>query len=295
MEKYYKLRLGKGRKQYVIGKRTDPFIRFNDRYRRLEAFAKKAYDANMLSEKRQYRMFTDVWQMASKRLQLEYDKHLQTHGITRNPTGELIRMAITSTEPIAATQPTITKQAMEDLLERLRANDEDAIREFKEIINSDPDKWLDGQDLVSIAKSELYRCFAANDVAVKILLEADVQRKLDILSSTVTSPMEAMLLEHLQVSILAAIYNRLMLVYEKRSMRERSSFEKRAVKAESQMERFWDRFYEFRKLAASNWSTLPTDLALHEPIGWKRPSRRSQQMAGYTEGLPDENLCSMVI
>ncbi len=292
MEKYYKLRLGKKRKQYVVGKRTDPFVRFDERYRRLEASAEKAYGANMLAEKRQYRKFTDVWQMASKRLQLEYDKHLQAHGITRNPTGELIRMTIPNSEPIAAIHTTITKQAMEDLLGRIKANDETAIREFKELIASDPDKWLAGQDLLSIAKSEFFRCIAANDTVTKTLVEANSQRKLDILSRAATSPMEALLLEHLQISVLAAEYNRQMLIDDRRSMRKRSSFENRAVKAESQIERFLDRFYELRILAESNWSTLPTELPLHETIGRKG---RKQQQPDYTEGLPDVNLCSMVI
>ena len=294
MKEYYKIRFGKDQEQYGIGTPTDPLVLFYERYRRLEKASKPIYNENVRSEKRQFGLFSSVWRLATVRLKHDYEKHLQAHGFTHTPNGDLVRM-VTPAEPTAATMPEMTEQAMHDLLERVKQNDHVATRELKQLAKSDPGKWLANLDLLSIARNEITHCIAANDPVSKTLLEELLQMKLDMLSSAASSPMEAMLVEHIQVGVIAAQYNRLMLIDGRRSMRECDSLEKRAENAETQIRDNLKMFHELKMLVNSNWTKLPSELPIQEPVDRKQQSARQSRSVDDLAGQLDDNLCSMVI
>jgi hypothetical protein len=295
MGKYLKHRLGKKQKQYGIGKSSDPHVRFHSRYERLEKACKVDYDENVSAERRIYRLFSLVWRMATRRLSHDFEVYLLAHGITRTTEGVLIRMASPTPQKPAAAMPIITEDAMRNLLERIKQNDKAASDELRQLAKTDPDKWLNNLDLASIAKNEILHCIATNDPVSKLLLEERMQLKLDLLSKAASSPMEEMLIEHIQLSVIAAEYNRLMLIDDRRSMRERDSFEKRAEKAESQLMGILRMFHELKMLASSNWSKLPTELPVLEPVfPCKQKAKRASSVADMESQL-DYNLCSMVI
>lgn len=195
----------------------------------------------------------------------------------------------------AAAMPKMTEDAMHKLLDRIKRNDMAAIAELRQLSKTDPDTWLGNLDLAFIAKNEIFHCIAAKDPVSRLLLEERMQLKLDLLSNAASSPMEEMLIEHIQVCVIAAQYNRLMLIDDRRSMRERDSFEKRAEKAESQLEGILKMFHELKMLANSNWSRLPTELPILEPANLRKQKANRASGVGDKENRLDENLCSMVI
>ncbi len=293
MGKYVKHRFGK--KQYGIGRATDPHVRFHARLERLENACKADYTENVAAESRAYKLFSLVWRLAARRLSHDFEDHLHAHGITRTTEGVLVRMVTPTTQKPAAAIPKMTEDDMYKLLDRIKLSDKAASDELRQLVKTDPYTWLANLDMASLAKNELLHCIAANDPVSRLFLEESMQLKLDLLSKAANSPMEEMLIEHIQVCVIAAQYNRLMLIDDRRSMRERDSFEKRAKKAESKLESLLKMFYELKLLASSNWSKQPTELPMLEPTHTRKQKANRASVVGDIERQLDENRCSMVI
>jgi hypothetical protein len=290
---YSKIRFGDERRQLGVGKATDPVVLLLDRYQRLEHASKTIYLANAEIEQRQYDCFASVWSLASRRLSHDFDSYLLDHGITRSFTGKLERMDTTSTPNTASC--TMTEQALQDLIERVSKDDTDAVAEFQQLLKTDPSKWLAGQDLLSIAKREIYRCIAAQDTVYRIILEEQIDKKLDLLTSAIASPFEALIVEHIQISVLSAQYNRLMLIDDRRSMRERDSLERRAENADSCVKTNLKMFHELKMLVNSNWTMLPSELPLEALVNRRRPTSNVSEDYYDTIDAADVNRCSVMI
>ena len=129
----------------------------------------------------------------------------------------------------------------------------------------------------------------------KTVIRQNVQQSLELLVAAAQNPLERLLLEHIQLAILAAEYNHLLLIDNRRSMRERSSLQKRALEATKRVKEDLWMFSQFKMLANSNWS-----------IGTSDPVETRTQHANWatTRDTPercesssqlDEHLTSMVI
>ena len=290
---YSKIRFGDERRQLGVGKATDPVVLLLDRYQRLEHASKTIYLANAEIEQRQYDCFASVWSLASRRLNHDFDIYLLDHGITRTFTGKLERMVTTNT--LESASCTMTEQALQGLIDRVSKDDTDAAAEFQLLIKTDPSKWLAGQDLLSIAKREIYKCIAAKDPVCRILLKELMDKKLDMLTSAISNPMEAMIVEHIQVGILASQYNRLLLIDDRRSMRERDSLERRAENAESCVRTNLKMFHELKMLVNSGWTKLPSELPLDDLVNRRRATSYESRDYYDTIDAADLNMCSMII
>lgn len=296
MSKYLKHRFGEKQKQYGIGKSTDPLVQLHARFQRQEMASKPVYHENVAAENRQFEIFSLVWRLAMRRLDHVFTNLLQTHGMTRTRDGVITRMVTpVHTTTADSAIPAMTTQAMNELLERVEQNDKAALVELKNLVKSDPGRWLSDVDLVSIAKNEILHCFANSDPVSRALLHEKMQEKLDTLSLAPSSPLERLIIEHIQVCVIAAQYNRLMLIDGRRSMRERSSFESRAEKAELQLKASLQTFLDLKVLTTSNWTMLPKELPVVESAVYRKQNVSSAPVVGEKEWELDADYCSMVI
>ncbi len=119
-----------------------------------------------------------------------------------------------TTQPTSSTDtvPNWTAEDMTELLERLKKDEPGAINELESLIKESTDEWLSDVNLLEIAKSEFFGCLAKADPLTKTVLRRNVQLSLELLVAAVQSPLERLLLEHIQLAVLAAEYNHLLLI-----------------------------------------------------------------------------------
>ncbi len=291
----FKIRLGTSQKQVSIGKQSSPLVKLHKRYGKLNQALEDVYKANVEIEQSDYKRFNAIWAIATMHLNIKYDATLSKFGFTRNSCGEISRMNTTQHTTSTDTVPKMTAEDMTELLERLKKDEPGAIKELESLIKASPDEWLSNVNLLDIAKSEFFSCLAKADPLAKTVLHHRVQQSLDLLIAEAQNPLERLLLEHIQLAILAAQYNHLLLIDNRRSMRERSSLEKRAQEAQKRVREDLWMFTQFKMMANSNWSVGTSDPieTRTQPANWAT-TRDTPERCESSSQL-DEHLTSMVI
>ncbi len=291
----FKIRLGTSQKQISIGKQSSPLVKLHKRFGKLNQAFEDVYKANEGIEQSDYKRFNATWAIATMHLNIKYDATLSEYGFTHNSLGEILRMNTTQPSTSADTAPKMKVEDMTELLERLKKDEPGAIKELESLIKASPDDWLSDVNLLEIAQSEFFNCLAKADPMSKTVIRHNVQQSLELLAAEGQNPLERLLLEHIQLAVLAAQYNNLLLIDNRRSMRERSSLEKRANEATKRVKEDLWMFSQFKMLANSNWGIATSDPIepRSQPVEWATTRDTIERCE--SDNQFDEHLTSMVI
>ena len=129
----------------------------------------------------------------------------------------------------------------------------------------------------------------------KTVIRHNVQQSLELLAAEGQNPLERLLLEHIQLAVLASGYDHLTLIDSRRSMRERSSLEKRALEATKRVKEDLWMFSQFKTLANSNWSIGTSDPVETRTQHANWATTRDTPERCESDNQYDEHLTSMVI
>jgi hypothetical protein len=130
----------------------------------------------------------------------------------------------------------LTRDEMDDLLSRATKEDPAALEQLRQIVASAPLQWQDANSMVNLSRQLFLRQLERFGTVSATAMQGTLTSTLDhIQSQKHSDPLENLLLEHLQMTIMATSYNSFLLLDSRLSVRRRAALERRVEQAETKV------------------------------------------------------------
>jgi hypothetical protein len=144
--------------------------------------------------------------------------------------------------------PRLSEEEMDDLMLRAAENDAEALSQLSQIIADAPADWKLANSMVNIARASFFRLLEGRGKILATAVEGAVMILLDLLDKRKSDEdlIQNLLVEHTQMAVLAANYNRLLLMDGGLTARRHTEIENRLRRADDMVKDCIRRLDEYR-------------------------------------------------